>query len=79
MAEGDEAPDGIGLMASIFLMTTCRMFSMVSVLEATSRLHSPSHLPRDSCSCTSMFRCNTSAVLPQATQQQNVNNEMTQY
>lgn len=55
MAEGDKAPDSIGLMASIFFMTTCHMFSMVSVLEVASRPHSPSHLPRNSCSCTSML------------------------
>lgn len=72
-AGGDGAPDGMGLMASTFVMTTCRMFSMASTLEMASRLPSPSHLPSDSCSCTSMVRCgacNTCAVLQWATQQQ---------
>lgn len=72
-AGGDGVPDGMGLMASTFVMTTCRMFSMASTLEMASRLPSPSHLPRDSCSCTSIVRCgacNTCAVLQWATQQQ---------
>lgn len=65
-AGDDGAPDGMGLMASTFVMTTCCMFSMASTLEMASRLPSPSHLPRDSCSCTSIVRCgtrNTCAVL----------------
>lgn len=70
-AEGDRATDGIGLMASTFLMTTCHMFFMASVLDMASRLPSPSYLHIDSCSCTSIFSCriNACAVLKQATQQ----------
>lgn len=70
-ARGDRAGDGMGLMASTFFMTNWRMFSMASVLEMASRLPSPSHLPKDSWSCTSIFWCRTNvcAVLQQATQQ----------
>lgn len=68
---GDTANDGMGLMASTFLMTSWWMFSMASLLDMASRLPSPSHLPRDSWSCTSIFWCGTDvcAVLQQATQQ----------
>lgn len=52
---GGNAAGGMGLMASTFLMTTWCMFSMASVLERASRLPSPSHLPKDSCSCTSIL------------------------
>lgn len=58
-AEGDRADDGMGPMASAFLMTSWRMFSMASVLEMVSRLPSPTHLPRDSWSCTSIIWCRT--------------------
>lgn len=72
-ARGEWASGGMGLMASTLVMTTCRMFSMASTLEMASRLPSPYHLPRDSCSCASIIRCgacNTCPVLQWATQQQ---------
>lgn len=68
---GGNAAGAMGLMASTFLMTTWHMFSMASLLERASRLPSPSHLPKDSCSCTSIFWCrtNTCAALQRATKQ----------
>lgn len=70
-AGDDRAGDDMGLMASTLLMTIWQMFSMASALEMASRLPSPSHLPKDSWSCTSIFQCRTNvcAVLQQATQQ----------
>lgn len=63
------ADSGMGMMASTFLMTSWRMFSMASDLEMASRLPSPFHLPKDS--WTSIFWCRTNvcAVLQQAMQQ----------
>lgn len=70
-AGGDGTGDAMGLMASTFFMIAWRMFSMASILEMASRLPSPSHLPKVSWSCASIFRCGTKvcAVLQQATQQ----------
>lgn len=70
-AGGEGVNDGMGPIASTFLMTSWQMFSMASDLELASLLPRPSHLPRDSWSWTSIFRRITDicSVLQQATQQ----------